>query len=272
MEVGNRERGDIREVLDSSFQPPTSRLIMFRYIYVDLHVHTVLSPCAEVEMIPPFIVAQARQLGLSLIAITDHNSAENVAAVIEAARQTGLTVLPGMEVESREEAHIICLFDAVEQALAWQEEVYAHLPPLKNREETFGAQFVVDAEGQYVRTNDRLLLTSTSLSVNEVVKGVRALGGLPLPAHVDRPSYSLIANLGFIPPDLGLAAVEISSRTSPDEVRARFPQLQDYNLVVSGDAHRLNEMVARTMVKVREPTVAELALALAGREDRRIVE
>ncbi len=245
---------------------------MFRYIYVDLHLHTVLSPCAEVEMIPPLIVDRAGQLGLSLIAITDHNSAENVAAVVEAARQTGLVVLPGMEVESREEVHIVCLFDTVEQALAWQGEVYAHLPSLQNREETFGAQFVVDAEGEYVRTNDRLLLTSTSLSVNAVIERVRSLGGLPIPAHVDRPSYSLIANLGFIPPDLGLSAVEISARTTPHEARARFPQLKDYNLVVGGDAHRLNEMVARTMVKIREPTVAELALALAGREDRRIVE
>ena len=88
-----------------------------RSLWVDLHVHTVISPCAEVEMIPPLIVGRARELGLGAIAITDHNTAENVGAVQRAARDTGLVVLAGMEVQTREEAHILCLFDRLEQAL-----------------------------------------------------------------------------------------------------------------------------------------------------------
>src|SRR5512139_2660318 len=107
----------------------------WRYLLSDLHVHTVLSPCAEVEMIPPLIVRQAIQLGLEIIAITDHNSAGNAAAVIEAAAGSGLTVLPGMEVQSREEVHLICLFDRVEQALGWQEQVLSALPDLENDED-----------------------------------------------------------------------------------------------------------------------------------------
>jgi PHP family Zn ribbon phosphoesterase len=123
----------------------------------DLHVHTVLSPCAEVEMIPPLIVKRASELALGIIAITDHNSAENVAAVIEAAESSDLTVLPGMEVHTREEVHLLCLFDSVQQALNWQEFVYAHLPPLRNNENLFGPQFVVDASGDLIRHNERLL-------------------------------------------------------------------------------------------------------------------
>jgi PHP family Zn ribbon phosphoesterase len=243
---------------------------MWRYLLADLHLHTVLSPCAEVEMIPPLIVRRAQELGLEIIAVTDHNAAHNAAAVIEAAAGSGLTVLPGMEVQSREEVHLVCLFDAVEQVLAWQAQVDAALPDRENDEDFFGAQFVVDARGDYLYTEKRLLSAATALSVEEVVAGVRALGGIVLAAHVDRPSYSLIANLGFVPPGLGIAGLELTRGADPAEVARRLPQTAGYGLVVSGDAHRLEEMTARTMFKVQEPTVAELALALAGQDGRRV--
>jgi len=241
-----------------------------RPIWVDLHVHTVLSPCAEVEMIPPLIVRRARELGLGLIAITDHNSAENVEAVQRAARGSGVAVLAGMEVQTREEAHILCLFDAAEQALAWQETVYASLPQLKNREDVFGAQFVVDETGDYRHTNERLLLASSSLSVEEVVSGVRALGGLCIAAHVDRQAYGLLANLGFIPSGLALAALELSRLMPLEEALTRYPQLRGWPLVVSGDAHRLSEMCAHTLITCGEPSVRELEWALQGKAGRKI--
>jgi len=241
-----------------------------RPICADLHVHTVLSPCAEVEMIPPLITRRARELGLELIAITDHNSAENVEAVQLAAKGSGVAVLAGMEVQTREEAHIVCLFDTVAQVLAWQETVYASLPPLKNREEVFGAQFVVDETGDYRRTNERLLLASTALPVEEVVAGVGALGGLCIAAHVDRQAYSLLANLGFIPAGLALAAVEISRLTPPEEATVRYPQLRGWPLITSGDAHRLSEMRANMLVTCCQPSVSELQLAFRGEGGRKV--
>jgi predicted metal-dependent phosphoesterase TrpH len=147
-----------------------------RPTWVDLHLHTVVSPCAEVEMIPPFIIKRAQDLGLGAIAVTDHNTAENVEAVQRAAAGSGVAVIPGMELQTREEVHIVCLFDRLEQVLAWQETVYAHLPPLTNREEFFGAQFVVDETGDFICMNERLLLTSTSLSVEEAVSGGAGAG------------------------------------------------------------------------------------------------
>jgi len=243
---------------------------MWRYLLADLHLHTVLSPCAEVEMIPPLIIRRARELGLEIIAVTDHNAAHNVAAVVEAAAGAGITVLPGMEAQSREEVHLVCLFDTVEQALAWQERIFAALPDRENDEDFFGAQFVVDATGDYLYTEKRLLSVATALSMEEVVAGVRALGGIVLPAHVDRPSFSLIANLGFVPPGLPIAGLELSRCAEPAEVAQRLPQTAGYGQVVSGDAHRLEEMTARTMFKVQAPTVAELALALAGQDGRRV--
>jgi PHP family Zn ribbon phosphoesterase len=239
-----------------------------RFFLADLHIHTVLSACAETEMLPELIVERAQELGLGIIAVTDHNSAENAAAVVNAAKGTGITVLPGMEVQTREEVHLVCLFDTLEQVDLWQQEVYAHLPPLKNDEDAFGTQVVLDAEGKIVGRNDRLLLTATSFSLEEVVRKVCDLNGLCIPAHVDRPAYSIIANLGFIPPDLGIVGVEISHLIGPKEARERFPELKHYSLVASGDAHRLREMVGRTTLKMAEATVTELSLVLAGEEDR----
>jgi PHP family Zn ribbon phosphoesterase len=235
-----------------------------RFFTADLHVHTVLSACAEMEMLPEFILERAQELDLNLIAVTDHNSAENAAAMMTAAKGTGITVLPGMEVQTREEVHLLCLFDTLEQVVDWQQVVYAHLPSLKNKEQVFGTQVVLDVDGEPVGTNDRLLATSVSLSVDQVVQRVRGLNGLCIPSHVDRPAYSLIANLGFIPPDLEIVGVEISHLVGPKEARAHFPQLEHYSLVADGDAHRLKEMARRTTLKMAEPTVAELALALAG--------
>jgi 3',5'-nucleoside bisphosphate phosphatase len=243
---------------------------MWRYLLADLHVHTVLSACAEVEMIPPLILRRARELGLELLAITDHNAAYNAEAVMAAAVDTGITVLPGMEVQTREEVHLICLFDGLGQVLAWQEQVLATLPDLENDEDFFGAQFVVGPDGEYRSTEKRLLAVSAALSVEEVVTGVRALGGIVLAAHVDRPSFSLIANLGFVPPGLQIAGLELSRHAEPAEVARRLPQSGGYPVLISGDAHRLEEMTARTMFKVTAPTVSEVALALAGEEGRRV--
>lgn len=235
----------------------------------DLHVHTVASACAEVEMIPPLIVRRAVELGLDCIAIADHHTVENVAAVQQAARPYGLAVLPGMEVQTREEVHVLCLFDDLEAAWKWQDVVWAHLPDLPNREEFFGSQLVVDAEGEYVRTNRRLLQVSADLGFEEVVRRVAEAGGLAIPAHVDRESFSLLANLGMVPPGAGVVAVEISRWLTPQEARRRFPQLAGLPLVQSGDAHRLGEMVGTTRFLVAAPTVEELRLALRGERGRR---
>jgi hypothetical protein len=132
--------------------------------------------------------------------------------VIEAARGSGLAVLPGMEVQTREEVHVLCLFDTLEQVADWQRTVDAALPNLPNREDHFGAQYVVDATGGHLHTDERLLSTSTSLTVEEVAAGVGALGGLCIPAHIDRPSYSILSNLGFVPEELPVVALEISTR------------------------------------------------------------
>ncbi len=237
----------------------------------DLHVHTALSPCADEEMTPPAIVERAVALGIDLLAITDHNTAENVSAVVMAARQAPLTIIPGMELQTREEVHIVCLFPDVETTLDWQEEVYRRLPDRENREDLLGAQWICDEMGKMLGKLDRLLLTSAAMSVEEAVAAVNARRGLAIPAHVDRPAYSILAQLGFIPPGLGIAACELSSRADPGQVRGKFPGLGDVELIVSSDAHRLAELDgARTRYWLRRPELAEMRKALTGVDERKV--
>ena len=242
---------------------------MLRPYLADLHVHTVLSGCAEVEMTPPLILRQAERLGLNLIAITDHNACHNVEAVIQAADGTGVHVLPGMELQSKEEVHLLCLFDTVPQCQEWQEEVFQKLPSLTNRGEVFGSQYVVDSTGDFMWTEERLLAASADMTIDEVISKVRDLGGIVLPAHVDRPSFSLLANLGWVPEGLQVDGLEVTSGFVPSSGFKQWPQLKAWCLIVNGDAHRLQEMQRRTLLKISAPLVQEISLALQGLEGRK---
>jgi PHP family Zn ribbon phosphoesterase len=237
----------------------------------ELHVHTVVSPCAAVEMIPPLIVAQALNKGISLVAITDHNTSANVAAVQRAAACTKLAVLPGMELQTREEVHLLCLFDTLEQITTWQAVVEAQMPPLENNIEYFGEQFVVDETGEFIRRETRLLITSANLTLEEAVAGISQLGGLAIPAHVDRKAFSLIANLGFIPPGVPFDALEISRHLSPAQARQKFPQLKDFPLIQNGDVHHLDEFLGANIFKLAAPTTTELKMAFLNEEGRSLV-
>lgn len=249
---------------------PDQKQQELRSLRVDLHIHTVASPCAEIEMLPSLVVERAFSLGIDCIAITDHNTAENVAAVQRCAQGKHIAVIPGMEVQTREEAHVLCLFDTLTQVLTWQEMVYAALPPIKNREDVFGAQLVVDENDQFVRMIDRMLLVATSLSVNQVVDKVTRLGGIVIAAHVDRQAYSLLAVLGFIPEDLGLAGLEISRANRISEARRKFPLLGNWPLVTNSDAHRLSEMQAGMQMRVADTRVQELEFAIGNQLGRSV--
>jgi PHP family Zn ribbon phosphoesterase len=238
--------------------------------WADLHIHTVLSPCAEVEMIPPLIVKRARELGLDLIAITDHNASANAGAVMAAAAGTGLAVWPGMELQTREEVHLLCLFDNLDSSKRWQAAVAEVLPPLQNREEFFGPQFVVDAEGDWMRNETQLLATSAEIGLEEAVSRVHDLGGLAIPAHVDRPSFSLLFNLGFIPPGAALDALEVSPRFLPPDGGGKWPFLRGWPLLVNGDAHRLEDVRRQTCFRAKGPFLQEVELAFKGRGGRSV--
>ena len=221
-------------------------------------------------MIPPLILRQAGQLGLGLIAITDHNACHNAEAVIKASKGTGIHVLPGMELQSREEVHVLCLFDTLSPCKEWQKEVFQKLPSRSNREEVFGAQYVVDSTGDWLKTEGRLLAASVDMTLNEVVSKVRALGGMVIPAHVDRRSFSLLANLGFVPEGLDVFGLEVTSRFIPARDFQEWPELKSWCLIVNGDAHRLKEIQHRTLLRISAPRIHEICLALQGAEGRKV--
>lgn len=228
----------------------------------DLHVHTVLSPCAEVEMIPPLIVEYALEMGITLIAITDHNASANIEAVQKAARNTPLHVLPGMELQTREEVHSLCLFDTLEQINLLQNLVSKTLPAIKNDADHFGEQFVVDETGDFIRREEQLLLVSTSLSLNDAWKAVNELGGLFIPAHVNRKAFGLLESLGMVPTDIQIEALEISKHVTPVEAVKLFPQIKGYPLIQNGDVHRLDEFNGSMTLFIEEPCIAEIRKAI----------
>lgn len=219
-------------------------------------------------MIPPLIVRSAHKNGINLIAVTDHNASANAGAVMQAASGTGLIVLPGMELQTREDVHLLCLFDTLEQLEAWQAVVDSKLPDHNNNIKLFGEQFVVDSTGDFIRREKRMLLASADISLDEAVNGVRNLGGLPIPAHVDRKANGLISILGFIPEIPRFDALEVSNRISIQEALSRFPQLKGYPLLQSGDIHYLDDFSGRLVFHLEEPTLAEISMAIKGKNDR----
>lgn len=237
----------------------------------DFHIHTLLSPCAEIEMTPHHIVMQAAEYGVQLLAVTDHNASANAVAAVQAGERYGVKVFPGMEVECREEAHIVALFDNLKQLRRWQKIVDFSMRGLKNIPERFGAQFVVDDDDNFVAEEERMLLGPLQLSAQEVVRKVNEIGGLCLAAHIDRPAYSLLMQLGFIPPDMGLFGVEISRNSLAELTQLKLKRLaSDLPYVTNSDAHRMLEFLEgpKNRITIEEATVAELKLALAGKAGR----
>lgn len=219
-------------------------------------------------MIPPLIVQEALAQGINLIAITDHNATANIQAVQKAAEGTHLTVLPGIEVQTVEEVHSICLFDTLDQAYSFQEIVDAALPPYLNDIDLFGEQFIVDKTGDFIRREERLLLTSTRLTIEEAWECVTDLGGLFIPAHINRKAFGLIENLGLVPTNIPLEALEISRHITPEEARKRFPQIVNYPLMQSGDVHYLADFLGPMVLILESPTIPEIRLALRYKEGR----
>lgn len=236
-----------------------------RVYRADLHIHTCLSPCGDWDMTPRAVVETSFEKRLDIIAVTDHNSVENAEAAMERGRQLGMTVLPGMEICSQEEAHVLAVFDDLGKARAMQAFVYAHLAG-DNQPDIFGYQVVASAEDEVLDQNPRLLIGATGIDLNTLVHRIHAEGGLAVAAHVDKTAYSIPSQLGFIPPDLPLDAVEVSFRTRP-ETMAPLPPC-----ITSSDAHFLGE-IGRVSTKfyIAEPTVAEIRLALEGRGGRKIL-
>ena len=242
-----------------------------RHAIADLHVHTALSPCASDEMTPPAIVEAALARGLDMIAVCDHNSARNVAAVQEAAGGR-MTVLAGIEISSVEEVHVVGLFPDAAAAEAAGAEIAPSLPEAGDDYAAFfGEQPVMAADGRVVGTETAALAFATSLELDAVVELIKRHGGLAIAAHIDRKAFSVLSQLGFFPEETGFDAVEITRFTSDDSPRMAGFRALGLPMTSSSDGHYLEDIGSATSdLTVEQPSFVELALAFAGAEGRAV--
>lgn len=242
---------------------------MLRKVKADLHIHTCLSPCGDLEMSPQNIVSQAKTKNIDLIGICDHNSAENVPALTKAAKKFKIQVLPGIEVTTQEEVHILALFNQMSSVLKLQEIIYQNLPG-ENDEDTFGMQVAVNDQGEVLHFNKHLLIGSTFLSLEKIVDLIHSLDGLAVAAHIDRQAFSIISQLGFIPDTLKLDALEVSPLLSLSEAKKRFkPELP---LVCFSDAHFPKEIgQCYTFFYIEKNNIQEIKKAFLNQGGRKII-
>jgi hypothetical protein len=247
-------------------------------IGADLHIHTALSPCASREMTPPAIVREARERGLEMIAVCDHNSAGNVAAVVEAAARIseGPAVICGMEITTVEEVHVLGYFPGINEACAASAEVAAGLPPwrpLAPRTSPAGGrapeQELMDAAGEVTSRETLMLASASKFSLGAAVDLIHRYGGLAVAAHMDRRSFSVPGQLGFLPPDVPFDGLEVSA-AGVSAGRAPEFAVHGLPLLCSSDSHFLQEIgTGLTALEVETIDFPELCKALRGEEGRR---
>lgn len=211
-------------------------------LYYDLHLHTCLSPCGEDDMTPANIVGMAALKGLDVIAITDHNSCKNCPAAMRHGEAYGIVVIPGMELCTAEEVHVICLFPTLETALAFDAYVYQHLLPIKNREDVFGKQQILNEQDQVVGTVPNLLISATDISFDTLDQLMASYHGIFYPAHIDKSSTSLLSNLGFVPPDSTFTCAEIHDLKQLHQIQKKHPYISTCHIVSNSDAHYLQDI------------------------------
>ncbi len=236
----------------------------------DLHMHSCLSPCGDMDMTPNNIAGMCAVKELKIIALTDHNTGRNVPALLKTASEYGLIVIPGMELTTMEEVHVVCLFPEVGNLLEFDRYVYEHLIKVRNRPEFFGEQVQMDENDEPVAEEPYLLINATDITFDGVHDLVQSFGGLAIPAHLDKSTTSLLSNLGFIPPDSKFTCAEIKDPERIDALKEEHPYLQGCRIITDSDAHNLADIaepVRFLEFDTEEPSPAEI-LRLLETPDR----
>lgn len=208
----------------------------------DFHLHSCLSPCGDNDMTPYNLVNMAKIMGLDVIALTDHNTCLNCPAAIKAGEEAGILVIPGMELCTDEEVHVVCLFPELQNALDFSAYVRERIPPVENREKIFGEQLIMDDRDNVIGKESLLLTTAAAVSLDKVPEIIKSFGGVAFPAHIDRSSYSVISNLGMIDKTMGFSIVEMTKDADRESYFSRFPDLREMSVFSSSDAHYLENI------------------------------
>jgi PHP family Zn ribbon phosphoesterase len=210
-------------------------------IAYDLHIHSALSPCGDNDMTPNNIVNMSFIKGLKLISITDHNSMLNVLPAIQVARKYDILVIPGIEVTTREEIHVLCYFSDLSEGMRFQDLIYESLPDIDNREDLFGSQLIFNNNDEVTGRLKKLLLNSTNYTIEEIYELVERYNGVMIPAHIDKSSYSIISSLGFIPDSLKVRSIEVYNKSRFEKLNS-FISTNKYKIINNSDAHYLTDI------------------------------
>ena len=223
-------------------------------LFTDLHMHSCLSPCGSDDMTPANLCGMAALKGLNMIALTDHNTGLNLPAAKACCDAYGLTLIPGMEITTREEVHLLGYFPDVDTAVAFGQEVTAHLPKKKNKPSLFGNQLIMNEDDEVIQELDALLIGATDLPLEICAEKVRAVGGVPVPAHINRGNNGLLVNLGFMPPEPALTTVEVWR-----DLPCPLEPLENRHVLHSSDAHYLGDIQEQVFsLRLPEKSVAAL--------------
>ena len=231
----------------------------------DLHIHTVLSPCGDIEMTPLNIVEKAKEKGLSLIGITDHNSTRMAPEVSSVAEREGIYLLCGAEITTKEEVHVLAFVDGAENLALLQNFLDTHLVKVKNNEEIFGYQLVVNEHEEVLYQEDNLLIGAIDRNIEEVADFVRSLDGIFIPAHIDKQQNSLLSQLGFLPFSLNPDALELSALCNKEQFFKQNSYLEPHPFICSSDAHYLHDIGrASVELNISEFSFSAVKSALKG--------
>ncbi len=237
----------------------------------DLHLHTVLSPCGDIYMSPAAIVEQAKKLHLDVIAICDHNTTRQVKVTQEIGRENDILVIGGVEITTQEEAHALAYFETDEQLDKFQEFLDEHLPHIPLDEEKFGYQLIVDKDEEIIGDEPWLLWSALDCDLDTLYDKVHEIGGLFVPAHVNKPASSLMSQLGFIPPDIKADALEISKHVTKPDFLKKFAYLKKFMFTKSSDAHFLHIIgEVHCVLHMYDKTFDEFRKTLHGEDGRYI--
>ena len=239
---------------------------------IDLHNHTVLSPCGGLEMSPMAVIERAKELGLDIIAITDHNSCKNCQAYHELGKQSGLVVICGVEIQTMEEIHVVALFPDVETAMKFDAILYQALLPIENNPDYFGDQVIVDKDENIIGIEERALINSVVWDFETTVSKVKEFDSICFPAHIDAQVNSVISQLGFLPTNLSIDGIGITARCDIKQLLLSNSYLEGYSLIRNSDAHYINDMGSGScFARLEEATFAELRRAFLKQDGREII-
>ena len=222
-------------------------------------------------MSPSAIIKTALARGLDMIAITDHNTTRQVKVAQKIGSEMGLFVLGGVEVTSQEEAHCLCYFANDEQLDSFQEFLDAHLPPIPNDEDRFGYQLIVDENEEIVGEEEYHLLNAIDVDIDGIYDEVHRIGGLFVPAHINKGTTSLTSQLGFVPPDLRADGLEINFRTTKEETIKKAAYLKRFSFITDSDAHFIDNVGdVYNVIYMAHRNFDEFSMALANKDGRYI--